>query len=215
MAGPDYEGAKAYAINLLTTQLAPELCYHNVGHTTKGVMPAAARLAQLSGVGPEEAELLQVAAAFHDVGFIRTNRGHEIVGVRIAAQVLPGFGFSDHQIEQILGMILATRLPQTPFNLLEEILADADLDILGRDQFFERNEMLRCELEYNGQSLSPCQWYEIQLDFLSQHSYFTAAARRLRGPCKRSNFQKLQAMLLEECHEHPALGAKGTEAGTS
>jgi hypothetical protein len=202
MAQPDFERARAYAIELLETHLPSELSYHNVGHTTEGVIPAAERLARLSGASPEETELLLVAAAYHDVGFIQTNRGHEIVGARIVAQVLPRFGFDNTQIERTMGMIMATRLPQTPFNLLEQIIADADLDVLGREAFFERNEMLRHELEYNGQHLTACQWYEIQLDFLSQHKYFTPAARKLRGPQKQANVRRLQSMLFEECPEH-------------
>jgi hypothetical protein len=38
--------------------------------------------------------------------------------------------------------------------LLEEILADADLDVLGRDDFFSRGQALRAEREALGKMVS-------------------------------------------------------------
>lgn len=133
-------GAIAHALARLRAELSPELTYHNVAHTQDDVIPGAARLARLSDMAEGDVCLLEVAAAYHDIGFIHVRVEHEPVSVRIAAETLPAYGFSPQQIERIASMILATRLPQSPHNPLEEILADADLDVPGRDDFFERNE---------------------------------------------------------------------------
>ena len=199
MGVPDYESAKTYAIKRLESELSTDLCYHNVSHTVDGVMPAAARLAQLSGIDDEGVELLQVAAAFHDIGYIRVRDGHEVASARIAAQVLPDFGFSDEEIERVMGMILATRLPQSPYTLLEEIMADADLDVLGSDRFFEYTELLRCELLLNGEQMGSCRWYDQQVLFLRGHHYFTKAARDMRDAGKRANLMELLRRKESDC----------------
>jgi predicted metal-dependent HD superfamily phosphohydrolase len=136
-----------------------------------------------------------VAAAFHDVGFIYRLEGHEIAGARVAAQTLPDYGFSSGQIETVMAMILATRLPQRPYNLLEEILADSDLDVLGRDDYFARNELLRREMAAYGRTLTDEEWRLEQLDFLRSHVYFTATARKLRQPGKERNIAKIEQQM--------------------
>lgn len=197
---PQYDAAVQYAIDRLEKELPIELCYHDIRHTVDEVMPAAMKLAQVYDVSTEERALLRVAAAFHDTGFIYNPVGHEVISARIAAQRLPNFGFNNRQIEQVMGIILSTRIPQSPNGLLEEIMADADLDILGREDFFEYNELLRCERLILGNWQSPCEWYEEQVGFLEKHRYFTGAARRLRDPIKNQNLARLH-QLLEECRQ--------------
>lgn len=192
MAQPDYSGAIAYAIDYLKTELPPTMYYHNLWHTEKGVMPAAVRLGKLSGCSKDEIALLELGAAFHDLGMAQRQIGHEIIAARIAAQALPAFGIPSEQIEAIMGMILATRLPQTPRNLLEQIVADADLDVLGRDDFFSRGEMLRQEQIAFGQELPWLAWQSSQLSFLKEHRYFTSAAKSLRDASKREHIAILE-----------------------
>lgn len=158
-------------------------------------MPAVVRLAAASGVEGEELNLLRVAAAFHDIGFIRREQGHEMVGLRIAAQELPRFDLSSRQIERVMGMIMATRLPQSPRDLLEEIVADADLDVLGREDFFPRSVALFDEFTALGQTMSWRQWQEQQLTFLKTHAYFTKAAIATRGELKAQHIAILEGNL--------------------
>jgi hypothetical protein len=90
---------------------------------------------------------------------------------------------------------MATRLPQSPHNLLEEILADADLDLLGRPDFFARNVSLQQELANYGHELHLKHWYEAQLAFLEQHTYFTPAAKRLRDAGKQQNIKLIKGKI--------------------
>jgi predicted metal-dependent HD superfamily phosphohydrolase len=195
MSEPEFERAKRHALGRLEAELAPDLYYHNAHHTRDGVIPAAIRYARLNGVNHDDVCLLAVAAAFHDVGFIYRLEGHEIAGARVAAQTLPDYGFSSGQIETVMAMILATRLPQRPYNLLEEILADSDLDVLGRDDYFARNELLRREMAAYGRTLTDEEWRLEQLDFLRSHVYFTATARKLRQPGKERNIAKIEQQM--------------------
>jgi len=186
-----------FALDRLRSDLSPKLSYHNAWHTLGDVLPGSARIAQHSGVSEDELRLLEVAAAFHDVGFTEEYANHEVIGARIAAQVLPNYGFNARQIERVMGMILATRLPQSPRNLLEEILADADLDVLGRADFLPRNEALRQEWTNYGRETQLEPWYEGQLAFLKSHTYFTPAARMLRNEMKMKNISILEEKLRE------------------
>jgi len=195
MDRPGYAAAVNHALERLQRELPPTLLYHDFRHTAGDVLPAAERLAALSGVDGEDLQLLRVAAAYHDLGYIDLYWQHELASLRIAAQTLPEFGLPPTQIDRVLGLIVATRLPQSPRDLLEEILADADLDSLGRDDYFEMSELLRRELELRGQPRPPRQWQEAQVVFLKQHTYFTDAARQLRQPTKDEIITRLEVSL--------------------
>jgi CheY-like chemotaxis protein/class 3 adenylate cyclase/predicted metal-dependent HD superfamily phosphohydrolase len=191
----DWAAAREYALARLERELPPELTYHNLAHTRDDVLPAAQRLAALVGLGEDETRLLETAAAFHDLGFTVQRQEHERLAAETAARVLPGFGFSPGQIAAIQGMIMATQLPQSPRTPLEEILADADLDVLGREDFWQRNQCLREELAASGTPLDDERWIGSQLQVLSRHHYWSAAARALRDAGKQRNIEGLRALL--------------------
>lgn len=193
---PNFERARQYVLNRLERELSPHLYYHNVVHTRDDVLPAANRLARLSRLSIEESLLLQTAALYHDIGFIENRKEHETISVRIATQTLPDFGYTSRQIDTITETIMATRIPQTPTNLLGQYLADADLDVLGRnDDFWEMNTRLRAELTAIGIKTSDETWYIGQLDFLRTHTYFTETARALRSEGKQLNINKIEQFL--------------------
>ena len=194
-AGPDCAGAMRYALGRLERELAPELTYHNLWHTAEDVLPAVRRLVALMGVSPEDVRLLEIGAAYHDIGYVLQRQEHERAGAEIAAQVLPECGFVSEQVAAVQGMILATRLPQSPRTPLEEILADADLDVLGREDSFARSQALRAELASYGAPVGETDWYCRRLKFLREHHYFTSAARSLRGEGERRNIAMVEALL--------------------
>ena len=195
---PDYAGAIAYALNRLRTELPAQLHYHNVMHTEGDVLPAVVRLARLSNVAEPDLHLLEVGAAFHDLGQIRTNLGHELIGMEIMSGVLPGLGFSPAEIARVSGMIFATRMPQTPLNEEQKLLADADLDSLGREEFFETSKALWQERALFGLVIPWDTWLENQLDFLRTHRYFTSVAQNLRQEGKQKNIELLERLIREE-----------------
>lgn len=192
---PVYDLATQHAFGRLRLELPDNLYYHNFDHTVNEVLPAAVKLARLSGINSELGRLIAVAAAYHDIGFIYQSEGHEISSARVAAQTLPNFDFDDTQIDLVLGMIMATRLPQSPRNRHEAILADADLDVLGRQDFFERTELLHREMIASGQAITREEWTESQIHFFVDHSYFTEVARNLRDAGKKRNLAKLEEEL--------------------
>jgi uncharacterized protein len=187
--------ASQYAVQRLEQELPPGLFYHSLNHTRNDVVPATMLLADREGVAGDSLTLLLTAAWFHDLGFIEQRLGHEMISVRIARDVLPGFGYSAKEIDIIQGIILATVVPQTPVTNLEKILADADLDVLGRDDFMSRNGDLRRELAFFGSESSDEDWYSEQLKFVGPHVYFTASGRMLRDAGQAKNVEDIKRVL--------------------
>lgn len=187
----DFEAAKQYVLGRLQRELSPLLVYHSLWHTSDDVVQAAIRFADLENIQGEDRMLLLTAAFYHDLGFIQKRQGHEEISIELMQAVLPTFGYTPRQIEVIAGIIQATKLPQTPHTLLEQVIVDADLDALGREDFFERNQLLRQELASHGIPSTEDEWDEIQLSFLEAHRYFTAAAISLRNPAKRRHISIL------------------------
>jgi predicted metal-dependent HD superfamily phosphohydrolase len=191
---PDFPGAEQFIFEKISRELPSNLSYHGVHHTLD-VLAAAMRIAAAVGLDEEEVKLLRVAVYFHDAGFISTYKGHEEVGCQMAKQVLPSFGFDDQMIEQICGMIMATRLPQQPKTVAEQVIADADLDYLGRDDFYPIGETLFHEFRiYLGVS-DEQEWNRIQINFLRSHSYHTQYVQELRSTAKAERLKELEALV--------------------
>lgn len=192
---PDFDAAIENALARLAGGLSPRLYYHSLSHTRDDVLPAVAHLAALEGIAGEPLGLLHVAAAYHDIGFVERYADHEAASIRIARTTLPGFGFTAEQIRLVAGMIETTKVPQAPTNLLDAVLADGDLDSLGRTDFLATSLALRAELAEHGSVIDEADWLARQLTFLQQHHYWTASARRLRDPQKRRNIDAVKARL--------------------
>lgn len=198
MGTPDFSAAIDLARKRLEAELPGHLHYHNVYHTFGEVLPASMKLASQITLPEMEIRLLRVAAAYHDIGWIVQGQGHEAISVDICQQVLPNFGFFETQLEAIAGMIMATRLPQSPQNTVEQILADADMFTLGSEEFWSRNNDLRDEMEALSFHVPDRVWYESQLEFLEEHSYHTSIARKMLEPIKQHNIEQLRRYLAQD-----------------
>jgi len=193
-------GAKHYALERLEQQLPERFVYHSLEHTRDNVYPIAMRIAELEGISGRALCLLRTAVYFHDLGFSEpphVAQDHEVRGSAIAEQILPNFGYDDDDISLIQGMILATKLPQQPKTLLERIIADADLSVLGQRDFLKQNRALRAELESGGMDTDDRRWLTGQYNFLSGHRYFTRAARQLLSAQKAVNLASLRTLIGE------------------
>lgn len=193
----DLAGLRAYVEDLLRTRLGPNMHFHDQAHTLDDVVPAADRLALAEGLPPDARVLVHAAALLHDTGYTECVDDHEGASARIAREVLPAFGFSEDDVRCIEGYVLATKLGHRPRSLEERILADADLDVLGRDDFWDRSEALRRELATRGDTYDEAGWMRAQIEFLAAHRYHTEWARRIRGPGKRANLTALEKRLRE------------------
>jgi uncharacterized protein len=197
MSLPDFEGATRHAVALLEQKLPLIYTYHSFWHTCSEVVGMTERLAGLEGIDGEERILLVTGAYYHDIGFTQQRENHELIGTHYIKAVLPQFGYSPEHIKVIEGIILATRIPQRPLNRFEEIVADADLDSLGRVDFWNRSLALRTEMAMSGFYFTDEEWCERQRSFVGQHHYFTTFAKQLRDQQQQNNLK----FLLERCQD--------------
>jgi predicted metal-dependent HD superfamily phosphohydrolase len=193
----DYSKAKKYILVRMEKEVPLDFRYHNLRHSLD-VLQAAERLASSENISGKDLELLKTAALFHDSGFIFQYACNENIGCEIARQALPEFGYGKDDIEEICSMIMATAIPQNPGSHLAQILCDADLDYLGRDDFKTIAETLREELSLQGREFTEKEWIAFQLDFMERHKYFTDSARKLRDAKKHENIDKLKKSLILE-----------------
>lgn len=178
----------------LKNELAEHLYYHSPAHT-QDVIESSERIATALQVGEDEMNLLRVAAAYHDCGFLVTYSGHEAAGCEIARQTLPEHGFRTEDIERICAMIMATRVPQEPQSLLAEILCDADLDYLGRDDFYTIGQQLFKEWMHVGIVMDEQTFNRIQVKFLNAHRYRTPACIAQRAPVKQAHLEEIEKVV--------------------
>jgi len=186
--------ATDYILKRMERELPLNLFYHSIAHV-KDVMQSAAIFAEMEGLSHYEKDLLKTAVAYHDCGFIINGKNHEELGCEIARENLPNYGYSSEEIETICGMIMATKIPQTPNNLLEEIICDADLDYLGREDFWSIGNKLFLELTDMGVLNTEEAWNKLQLNFLVNHNYFTNSAKNLREKTKVDHLNKVMEIV--------------------
>ncbi len=189
-----YENTKKFIIDRLKTALPLTLYYHGMHHTLD-VLDAAIMIGEKEKISDAEMELLKVAVLFHDAGFIETPEGHEKIGCAMAKENLPRFGYTEKEIEIICGMIMVTKYPPHPVSLVEEIICDADLDYLGRDDFFKIGHTLYSELKNSGMVSNEQEWNRLQEKFISSHTYFTKTAKELRNAKKKEHLEQIRELV--------------------
>ncbi|MCF0069969.1 HD domain-containing protein [Dyadobacter sp. CY261] len=188
----DIEKAQEYILRELEARLDSTLFYHGVHHTID-VVHAAMDIARLEGImDAESIQLLWTAALYHDCGFMTTYRGHEEAGCVVVREVLPGLGYDAEQIEKICGMIMATKIPQSPKNELERVICDADLDYLGRNDFEHISATLFEELKSRDMVEDIPAWDAIQVRFLEAHQYWTVSEQKRRNAVKQRHLKQLK-----------------------
>jgi len=200
----DFQGAKAFIISKLTKELDPGYTYHCIGHTLD-VRAAALRLIGMEGFPEDEARLIEIAALFHDSGMLVRYKDHESASVELARQHLPSFGFGEKEISEIESLIMVTRLPQKASSKGEQVMCDADLDYLGRDDFFIHSFELQNEWNTFGiRKTDLTAWLDIQIRFLSDHTYFTASAKSLRDLKKSENLKEITSLWQQKNLKRPS-----------
>lgn len=185
---------KELMLNKLEAGLDNRLFYHCLSHTID-VIDSSERLAVAEGINEHDRLLLMTAAVFHDTGFLTTYRGHEEISCQLASQILPEYNYSFEDILKIHEMIMATQIPQSPKSILGQLLCDADLDYLGRDDFEPIANNLYKELIAYKFIQDEQQWNRIQLSFLDNHQYFSATAIKTREKKKQKNLDKIREIV--------------------
>jgi len=190
----NYEKIKEFMMGRLQSNLAPDLFYHGVHHT-RDVLAAADLIGADEKLSERDFFLLRVAILYHDAGFMKTYPDHEEASCVLARTDLPGFGLTNEEIEIVCGMIMATKIPQSPKTHLEKIICDADLEYLGTNSFEAISNSLFEEVKIYGNVKSLHQWNEIQVKFIGAHHYYTHFCIKNRESEKQKHLAEVKAQL--------------------
>jgi predicted metal-dependent HD superfamily phosphohydrolase len=178
----------------LQNELSKDLHYHGMHHTLDALKTCDLYLRHIK-INSHDARLLRLGILFHDIGFTVSNEEHEYKGSIIARDLLTQFGFKTKDIDVIVGLILSTKIPQSPKTLLENMICDIDLDYLGRSDFYEISESLYEELQVTIGLKNKNDWNKIQVKFLEAHKYHTDFAIKKRQPEKEKRINELKKLI--------------------
>ncbi len=190
-----YKIIKSDILLKLKNGLSKDLTYHTLQHTLD-ILKNAERIALSENINnDEDLLLLKVACLYHDSGFLFTYKGHEKESCNLVKKDLQAYDCNGKQVDVICNLIMATEIPQSPRNKMEEIICDADLDYLGTSDFFTISNNLFLELKTKGLVTSKKEWDTTQVNFLKKHSYFTETSRKLREAQKLAHLKVIESMI--------------------
>ncbi|WP_228853356.1 HD domain-containing protein [Aegicerativicinus sediminis] len=175
----------------LEENLPEHLAYHCLEHTID-VANVCDFYIDHYAISKQMAELIRIAAISHDYGYMDSPIDHEAKSIEKITPLLKEHKYTDKEIDLIGGMIMATKIPQRPTNLYEEILADADLDYLGRGDYDELSSRLLKEFLYYDVVSNQKEWLDAQIKFLEIHRYHTDLAQKERIKTKLEKLKELK-----------------------
>lgn len=186
-----------YYVNKLLLPL-DSLYYHKYSHSLE-VMKRAMYLGEKENLSDEDIDILGFAWLFHDTWFVIQYDQNEEIGARIARNYLQINWITTGKIETIQRLILATK-PEytTPEDILEKIIKDADLDNLWRNDFFEKKDKLKHEIESIKKiKIIEPEWNHASLILMKEYNYYTKTQQRERGKKKEENKKILENIIKE------------------
>lgn len=181
---------EAYIKEYFEKHISPEYVFHDYEHTMQTVA-AARTIGEGFQIDDDEMLLLLLATWFHDTGYSEGPKDHEERSCNNADHFLRG-KISPQSLETVLALIRATKVPQKPQTLLEQIICDADLSHLGMETYWDRTGKYRQELILARKTvMSEQDWVDFELNFMLNHSYHTAVATDLFNKRKGKHIQQL------------------------
>ncbi len=211
---------KTHITSQFHTKMDDRLIYHNLYHTEQ-VVKNTVKIANHYQLADEEFFIVTAASWFHDVGYLINWKQHEDMGAEAAIEFLTLQGADTPVITAVSGCIMATKMPQNPHGLLQQILCDADLYHLGSDSFKERNKTMRKEAEaFCGKPIDKDNWREKTISLFESHHYHTEFCQQKLNDGKAKNLKELKEKaekshknIIAEAHQYVA--AEHQTSGTA
>ncbi|WP_316752294.1 Pycsar system effector family protein [Pedobacter gandavensis] len=183
---------RLHVASVFQAQSDSRLIYHNLNHTEQ-VVENAIKIANHYQLSDEDFFVVTAASWFHDLGYFFDCAHHEASGAGLAGDFLKEKGLNEVVTTKIVKCILATKMPQQPESLLEQIVCDADLYHLGSDSFKERNKLMRKEAEaFCAKALDKDEWRLKTIQLFKTHHYHTAYCQQLLNAKKAENLSELE-----------------------
>ncbi len=183
---------RAYVEKLFQNELPEKFVYHNMTHTLD-VVDATVEIARKSHLRKEQMETVLLAAYLHDIGYTRDAQDHEEHSIALSREFLASESLPPKRIEEVIGCIEATKMPQNPKTLVQRVLCDADLYHLAGGQYFEKAELLREEFSsVENDHITELEWLDMSTLFINNHQYFTEYGKRVLHPKKQQNLKRIK-----------------------
>jgi len=187
---------REYCWEVMESGRCKKLQFHNWQHT-QDVVKNSELIARNEKLSEEMIEELIIASYFHDLGNTEESAYHEKLSCEYAREFLTAQEYSDQRIINIIHIIRATEMPQKPSTISEKVICDADLAHLGKQCFIRKNKALRQEWEkFNHAVFTEKQWIDMNVSFLTNHSFHTDFAKRFYGAIKDKNIEALKLGLI-------------------
>ena len=191
------EDVSKHVTTLFKENLPDWAVYHNLSHTINTVN-ACEEIGKGIGLSEEDLEILYISAWFHDTGYLFQSDGHEEISSKLSSNYLNSRNYPKEKIERVVECIMATKIFKKPNGLLEFVICDADLISLGGQDYFEKNNQLKIEIEQReDRKISELEWLKRSINFLSTHKYFTEYARQNYSDRLKANIKYLKEKIAE------------------
>lgn len=191
-------GAKKFISDLFKERLDCKYSYHNLEHT-KNVVRAIETLCEQEKTDAQMTGILLLAGWFHDAGYVEGDENHEQKSVKIALEFLKEHNASDGIQQKVSDLIAATTFNYSPENLYEQIMKDADNAHLAHENYPNvlgslREEWATC----TEQTYCDIDWYQLNVEFLKKHRYYTKFAQENWQKLKEENLKLIEQKLLNQ-----------------
>lgn len=188
--------AENYVFGLFKDKLSPDYIYHNFNHTLR-VVSNAREIAKAEGVNDEEAEMLVLAAWFHDAAYIDGPLEHEQRSGVMAIDFLTANGYPTEKAERVAALIRVTKLGTNPETRDEMIMRDADCSHFSDENYCDLSQLLREEWKITqGKEFSDLEWSLINRNVLiHEHRFYSDYGKEKLQPLKEANIARLQNII--------------------
>lgn len=192
------EQGQDYVLSFYKKHDTSNLLYHNRDHT-EDVVAATIKIANHYQLADDDFFVVMAGAWFHDLGYMIDVAVHEEKGAELAMAFFGERKLDKKHLDAIKACIMATKMPQKPNNLLEQIICDADLFHLGTEDFKEKDKLLLKEVRLlHNADISKEHWLEKSIAFVESHTYHTDYCRLLLNDGKLQNIEYLKKRLDKE-----------------
>lgn len=187
---------RTHVASLFLAHKDERFVYHNLHHTEQ-VVENAVRIANHYQLSDRDFFIVMAASWFHDMGYLFDCSQHEARGESIAAEFLAEKEVDKDTIALVGGCILATKMPQSPVGLLQQIVCDADLFHLGSDSFKEKNKLMRKEVAaFCNKEIDKNEWRIKTIGLFKSHHYHTDFCQHLLNDKKAQNLAEMENKLI-------------------
>ena len=200
--------AEEFVTSVLKNETPETYSYHTLEHTVE-VVKNVVFIGIKENLSEDEMNILQIAAWFHDAGYIKTYKGHEKESAGMAAKFLERQGVDENIRAAVAESILATAFPQNPESRVARVLCDADFMHLGQENYFEQAEKLRQEQKNADiRKLKKVEFDQESLKLFEDHNWHTNFCKNKLDKPKRKNLEILKERIAKRATKAKMKAAK-------